>query len=211
MLNLSRESDIECARIEDDINMNVLDVTAGSFSEEEENVIIVIESVDDMERQSESESGNSSADAQGSMFKYKMAHLNVNGWTKQNKSLRLKMIEHSNADFICINETHLKANDYIEVAGYNWIGFNRPVQHMRLNRSFGGIGLLYKISIANEFHVEIKDKSIDGFLSVLFKHNLSEFKMIVGACYLPPENGRWGNNSTEYFAHITGNFINMMT
>ena len=145
-----------------------------------------------------------SSEAEKMLFSYKLGHLNVNGWTKQNEALRQNIIILSNADFVSVNETHLKGNEIISVPGYRWIGSNRTMQHVKATRNFGGIGLLVKNKIAEEFTIEIKDKSFEGFMSVMFKHKTTGFSMIIGVCYLPPESSRWGRDSTAFFAHIIG-------
>ena len=61
----------------------------------------------------------------------KLSHLNVNGWTQNNAMLRKNLLKHSKADFICVNETHLKKDDIISLPGYQWVGYNRTMQHVR--------------------------------------------------------------------------------
>ena len=138
------------------------------------------------------------------MSNYKIAQLNVNGWNKNNSKLREKIILAAEADFISLNETHLKHNECISIKGYNWVGANRIMQNRRAVRAFGGVGLLYKEEIGRDFTVRILDKSIDGFLSVLFCHRKADTKLVINVCYLPPDNSVWGRDSTTFLTHIVG-------
>ena len=136
------------------------------------------------------------------LFTLKLAHLNVNGWNVNNCEIRQQLLSYSQADFICVNETHLSGNENIMLPGYHWIGYNRAFQHVRAVRSFGGVGIFFKDSIAEEFTYKIIDKNCDGILMVLFQHKFSEFRLLICACYLPPEHSKWGRDGTAFFAHI---------
>ena len=136
------------------------------------------------------------------ILEYKIAELNVNGWTKNNCEHRQKILLTSNADLIAINETHLKNNECPYLPGYHWIGANRVSQHINAIRASGGIGLFYKENIAIDFNIKIIDKTHDGILSILFTHKMTEFNMVVTVVYLPPDNSRWGRDSTGFFAHL---------
>ena len=45
------------------------------------------------------------------------------------------------------------------------------------------------------------DTSVDGILSVEFKHKYTVYTFVIVGCYLPPENSSWSRNSTQFFAH----------
>ena len=65
------------------------------------------------------------------MFNFKLSHLNVNGWHANNCEFRQQLLSYSQADFICVNETHLSGNEQITLPGYQWVGHNRSFQHVR--------------------------------------------------------------------------------
>ena len=52
--------------------------------------------------------------------------------------LRCEIIRNINPDIACINETHLKDLDIIELTGYTWFGFNRPARHVNAPKASGG-------------------------------------------------------------------------
>jgi exonuclease III len=137
------------------------------------------------------------------MFKYKIAQLNLNGWNANNGVLREKILLQSDADFITVNETHLKGNECPALQGYQWIGFNRKLQHKNAVRAFGGVGLFVKQAISEDFSIKVIDKSYDGILATEFVQKQSGFKMVFITCYLPPEHSKWGRDSTSFFGHIT--------
>ena len=135
-------------------------------------------------------------------FKYKLVQLNVNGWNNNNGYLREQILAYSEADFICVNETHLKGNEQLTLPGYQWIGMNRKMQHVNAVRAFGGVGLFFSNNISNEFTCKILDKSFEGILTVLFEHKVSGFRLVVSVCYLPPEHSKWGRDGVAFFSHL---------
>ena len=137
-------------------------------------------------------------------YNFKLAHLNVNGWNKNNGSIREHILLSTDADFICINESHLKQNENLILEGYQWIGQNRRDQHVKAVRAFGGIGIFYKNTIADEFDITNLDSEHDGILTILFTHKLTKYKLAITVCYLPPEHSRHGRNATGYFTHLIG-------
>ena len=97
----------------------------------------------------------------------------------------------------------------MDVDGYTWFGFNRTVKHRNAPKTFGGIGLLVRDSIYNEFRISTIDKSFEGILGVKFVKNDADVSFIVYCCYLPPDNSPYGRNATDFFGHlITQMYIN---
>jgi exonuclease III len=128
--------------------------------------------------------------------------MNVNGWTNANSELRQKMLSASDADIICVSETHLSGDSQINIPGYLWCGFNRPLKHARAAITHGGVGMFMKNSFLNTFSYEVIDRSFDGILGLKFKHIESDAEMIVYSIYLPPETGIWGRDAPSFFNHI---------
>ena len=77
-------------------------------------------------------------------MKLKISHLNLNGWTNTNNELRKALLKDTDADLICVNETHIKENSTLDMEGYTFINHARLRQHIRAVRSFGGVGLFVK-------------------------------------------------------------------
>ena len=111
------------------------------------------------------------------------------------------MIKQIDADIYSINETHLNQNDCIEVESYKWIGFNRCSIHKDAPKASGGIGILIKNSVVDEYLIESIDKSYDGILAIKFMSKQTDFGFVVISGYLPPENSVWGRDSQEFFSH----------
>ena len=67
-----------------------------------------------------------------------ISSLNINGWTENNKELRLALIKHTSPDVLCLQETHLDAGQSINIEGYLWIGHNRTNKHVKVKKASGG-------------------------------------------------------------------------
>ncbi|CAG2186252.1 unnamed protein product [Mytilus edulis] len=132
----------------------------------------------------------------------RLGHLNICGWTQNDKELRTVILKEVNADIFSICETHLKEIDEIEVDGYTWKGFNRQYIHRNAPKASGGVGLLIKNCIFEEYKYETIDIIRDGVMCGKFQSKSTDFNFIVFSCYLPPENSVWGRDSQGYFAHI---------
>ena len=89
--------------------------------------------------------------------KLKIAHLNLNGWTVRNGELRKEILKSTNADLICLNETHLKATDSLAMEGYRFLNHYRQRQHIRAVRAFGGVGMFVQEHIFHDFEVNVLD------------------------------------------------------
>ena len=99
---------------------------------------------------------------------------------------------------MCINKTHLKDWDTIELTGYTWFGFNRPARHVNAPKAFGGIGIFAKHILFSSYNIHIVDKSIDGVLGLQFVDKLTNYTCIIYCCYLPPDKFVW-SDCTDFF------------
>ena len=129
---------------------------------------------------------------------------NVNGWTRNNCCIRNAVISCIKPDIICLNETHLSNNhdNQPNVEGYSWIGHCRPVRHTRSVRQFGGVGILYKDSLLQNFDISVISKCYDGILGVLFTSKITGVQLLIICVYLPPEESPWGRDAETFFAHL---------
>ena len=128
---------------------------------------------------------------------------NINGWTNSNKSLRQAILISLNYDIYCINETHLKFDDVIDVQGYCWYGHNRSSVHVRAPKGSGGTGILIKNYLFDIFYIEIIDKTFDGVIGIQLIEKISSYTLVILSCYVPPENSPYATNVNEIFAHLT--------
>ena len=105
-------------------------------------------------------------------------------------------------DVVAISESHLQGNETIDMEGYVWFGHNRQGTHIRAPKGSGGVGILVREELLQNFHVELVDKSYEGIIGIKLQHRISEYTVIVFSCYLPPENSTWGRDSLSFFSHL---------
>ena len=118
--------------------------------------------------------------------------------------MRTKLIDHIDAQIICINETHLKNNQTINFDGYKFYAHNRQITHINAPKGSGGVGIFVRNSIYEEYEISIVDKSFDGILGILLTSKQTDYKIVIFSVYLPPENSPWGRNATDFFSHLLG-------
>ena len=128
---------------------------------------------------------------------------NVNSWTKENCHLRESILLSLHADIIFLNETKLKGKEQIELKGYSWFGHNRQNQLKTAKSGSGGVGLLVREELLNDWYINEIDSMIDGLYIVSLNNRHNDVKLLLNPCYLPPENSPWGNDSEAFFNHLT--------
>ncbi|WAR21523.1 LOW QUALITY PROTEIN: hypothetical protein MAR_015497, partial [Mya arenaria] len=128
--------------------------------------------------------------------------INVCGWTKDNENLRIALLNYFDADIISVCETHLSDRNVLNVDGYSWFGFNRTEIHRNAPKASGGVGLLVKQSVVNEYDVAIVDRVYDGIIAVSFTNKATGSDFIVFSCYLPPEGSTRGRDAQGFFVHL---------
>ena len=89
----------------------------------------------------------------------------MNGWTYQNQMLRFEIIKNINPDIACINETHLKDLDTIELTGYTWFGFHRPARHVNAptGKALNGLSIFVKDILFNTYNIHIVYKVLMAY------------------------------------------------
>lgn len=119
------------------------------------------------------------------------------------RRLKIDILKNQNAHFISLCETHLRADDKIDIGtDYICLCNNRQLQNRQARRHSGGVALLVHESIINEYNVTVVDKARDGILAVKVEHKKSEYDFLLVSCYLPPEKSAWGQDATGFFAHL---------
>ena len=103
---------------------------------------------------------------------------NINGLTNLNRDLRLNVIYDTNADIVALNETHQGPTDNFSVIQYKWFSHPRLRKRSNLNRYFGGVGILVKQSLFNEYKITVVDKSHQDILVLLFENDTSEISFL---------------------------------
>ena len=126
---------------------------------------------------------------------------NVNGWTQNNQDLRVRVINHLNPDIVCLSETHLDGKNTIELEGYKFFDHNRQAKHRDAPYTHGGVGILVKNQMCQDYVISVVDQSFDGILAIKFSHRISTYSFVVFSCYLPPENSLWCD-ATNFYGHL---------
>ena len=120
----------------------------------------------------------------------------------QDNGLRETIVKGENCDVVTLVETHLSGDNYVNISGYKCFQHNRQLRHFRAKSSFGGLCILVKNCLFEDYTIDIVDKSHEGILAALMKNKVSGYEVLLIACYLPPANSNWGRDASEFFAHI---------
>ncbi len=133
-----------------------------------------------------------------------MGHLNVSGWTPHNNVLRSSIVTSESLDIFIVSETHLSNCDDFEpnVAGYIFKGFNRSVMHRNAPGTWGGVGFLIKRDLLKEYTFQIVEQSYEGIFGIELIHKAMNIRVLLIACYLPPENSPYGRNVDGFLSHL---------
>ena len=128
---------------------------------------------------------------------------NVNAWTLENSNIRSEILSFIHADIIFVIESKVKNDNVIEMVNYTWFGFNRKHQRKTAKCGSGGVGIFIKTNILNEWLFDEIDKSVDGLYITCLTNKITNYKIVLIPCYLPPENSEWGAESEHFFSHLT--------
>ncbi len=128
----------------------------------------------------------------------------MNGWTKDNSIIRERIIDELHLDVICICETHLKHNDCLDIEGFTCFNNNRKSIHRRAPKGSGGVAVLIRDYVLQEYKVTVVSKDFEGILGMQLENNDTGFTAVVFCCYLSPENSVWGRNADDMFSQLTG-------
>ncbi len=133
-----------------------------------------------------------------------LGHLNISGWTQHNNELRKRIFSCESLDIFFISETHLSDNVDFEpnVPGYIYRGFNRTIMHKNAPGTWGGVGFLIKTNLLNNYEFRVIEKSYEGIFAIELVHKITNIRVLLIACYLPPESSPYGRNVDGFMAHI---------
>ena len=131
-----------------------------------------------------------------------MSSWNINGWTQNNQKLREHILTEHGSDIYCLIETKLDRRSSISCDGYQCIPHNRQVRHVNATTTSGGVAILIKSSLFDNFSFRVVDTAIDGILGVQITDKSTEFVILIYVCYLPPVNTTWVYDSNAFFAHL---------
>ena len=134
----------------------------------------------------------------------KIGVLNINGYFENSKDLKNELFSTSDCELLCLTETKLLGDNNINVReyGYVFVGHNRREVHRLAPTGSGGVGLLVKEDLLEDFNVEILDKSYDGILAISIKHKITDYTVNIFIVYLPPERSVHGRDGAAFFNQL---------
>ncbi|CAC5366262.1 unnamed protein product [Mytilus coruscus] len=94
----------------------------------------------------------------------------------------------------------LAKDDVINVPGFSWFGYNRVEIQKNAPKPSGGIGILVKKSILENYNASVIDRSFDGILGLKFENRMNDSNFLVFTCYLLPINSSRGRDAPRFFA-----------
>ena len=98
-------------------------------------------------------------------------------------------------------ETFLRDENELNIDGFKWIGHNRSNLHPNARRGSGGVGILIRHSLLQQFDLSV-DRSIEDMLWVTFRSNTSDLCFNYCVCYLPPENSSRINDCDLFLTEL---------
>ncbi len=105
-------------------------------------------------------------------------------------------------DILCLSETFLCGDNSIDVNGYKYYGNNRSKTHKKAKRGSGGVGILVKDTLVNEYDIEILDKSREGILWLKLSSLSTNHSLCICACYLPPKYSKHAINADPFYQSL---------
>lgn len=63
---------------------------------------------------------------------------------------------------------HLHVGNVIDINGYRWFGFHRRDIHVNAPKPSGGVGILVRNWLIDQFEITVIDKIYDGILGIKF-------------------------------------------
>ena len=112
------------------------------------------------------------------------------------------ILEHFDADILCITETHLEEGANISINGYTFFLNSRSSRHIQSVKPSGGVAIGIKTNLLRMYDVSVEDNSHDGILALVLKHKVSGLTFLVKCTYIAPERSIWGRNSLMFFTHL---------
>ena len=120
--------------------------------------------------------------------------------------LKVHLIKHLNFDIIALCETFLTEDNIIDIGNYSWFGNNRLNIDKRATRGSGGVGILVKNEICNNYYIQKLDASFEGILWLKFVDKKDQNRdcedLLLCACYCPPSNSSRGNITQEFYDYL---------
>ena len=105
--------------------------------------------------------------------------------------LRQRILQEANSDIFCLIETHMENNQNLDCENYTVFQHKRTLRHRNAKKASGGVAVLIKEQLLEQYECHVVDKSIDGAIGLQVNNRMTGFVLMLYACYLPPENYVW--------------------
>ena len=79
---------------------------------------------------------------------------------------------------------------------------NRKTVHVRAKKGYGGVAVLFRNWILDEYNISLVDKSMNGIIIVNLIHKETSYGILIVGCYLPPENSLYVKDAPHFYSHI---------
>ncbi len=80
---------------------------------------------------------------------------------------------------------------------------------MRARKASGGVGVLVKNYLLEQFRINVTDRTMDRMIGVRLMHRELDFCLVVFSCHLPPEGSSRGRDSVAFFSHLRGRMYSL--
>ncbi len=129
---------------------------------------------------------------------------NCNSWGREKAPDKTLVLSSSNANIILLCETWLRQGESISIAGYKFIGNNRKYLHKNACSGSGGVAILIRESLLENYVIENVDTSYDCILAVQIRNQICDTCLVFVCVYVPPDTSRRGREEAEsIIEHLT--------
>ena len=121
----------------------------------------------------------------------KMMCWNVAGWAREDRNDGVQTVDD--------RDTRLKGDEVAGFDGYHWFAHNHSSLSRKAVRGSGGVGIMVKSSICQNWQIEIVDVTLEDVLWVKFQHQKSGCVAYVAVRYVPPVGSSGDVDVAEHF------------
>ena len=113
------------------------------------------------------------------------------------------MLRSLDPDVICLSETHLTGDRTINMSGYDSFVLNRTELNKKACRGSGGIAILVKRILQNNFEITNCYQDGDNVIGISLTSRERDAKILVYGVYLPPENSPYASGNDAILDRLT--------
>ena len=120
---------------------------------------------------------------------------------KESYDFKATILQAFDFDILGICETFLRNSKTLSLTGYQWFGNNRKTLHHNAKRGSGGVGIFVKNLILEEYLVAT-DCSMEDVIWLKLKHRVSDDKLNICICYIPPDRSSRKCDAEAFFTDL---------